>query len=57
MIDTIVRILALALFVASMAIIAIKVPEPDLVTVIVLVAAMAAYDFLIRPWRMRNGQG
>ena len=46
--------LALALFVASLAIIAIKVPEPDLITVIVVVVAMAVYDFLVRPFMMRN---
>lgn len=51
MLDIILRIAALAAFVASLAVLVIFVPEPDLVIVLVLVAAMAIYDFLIRPLR------
>lgn len=51
MFDIILRIAALAAFVASLAVLVIFVPEPDLVVVLALVAAMAIYDFLIRPLR------
>jgi hypothetical protein len=49
MLDVILRIAALAAFVASLAVLVIFVPEPDLVVVLLLVAAMAIYDFLLRP--------
>ena len=49
MVDIVLKVLALSLFVASLAIIAIKVPDPALISVIVLVVAMAVYDFLVRP--------
>ena len=54
MVDIVLKVLALSLFVASLAIIAIKVPDPALISVIVLVVAMAVYDFLVRPYMMRN---
>ena len=57
MLNTVIKILALAGFVASLAVLAIYVPEPDLTIVLVIVAAMAIYDFLIRPVLMRNGKG
>ena len=54
MVDTILKVLALSLFVGSLAVIAVKVPDPELITVIVLVAAMAVYDLLVRPYMMRD---
>ena len=57
MFDIVVKIIALVAFVGSLAIVAVKVPSFDLVTVIVVVAAMAIYDLLIRPDRKRTGDG
>jgi len=57
MLDNILKIVALAAFIASLTVLVIWVPSPDLVTVIVIVIAMAVYDFLIRPYlRRRNGR-
>lgn len=49
MLDMILKIFALATFVASLLVIVVYVPTPDLVIVLLLVVAMAIYDFLIRP--------
>jgi hypothetical protein len=58
MLDTILKIVALAAFIVSLAVLVIWVPSPDLVTVIVVVVAMAIYDFFLRPYlRNRNGRG
>jgi hypothetical protein len=57
MLDIVIKVLALACFIAYVAVLAIWVPDPDLVVVLVIVAAMAIYDFLIRPYRMRNSDG
>jgi hypothetical protein len=57
MLDNILKIVALAAFIASLTVLVIWVPSPDLVTVIVIVVAMAVYDFLIRPYlRRKNGR-
>ncbi len=57
MLDLILKIVALAGFIVSLAVLVIWVPSPDLVTVIVIVVAMAVYDLLIRPYvRSRNGR-
>jgi hypothetical protein len=57
MLDLILKVVALGAFIASLAVLVIWVPSPDLVTVIVIVAAMAVYDFLVRPYlRRRNGR-
>lgn len=56
MLDFVLKLIALVAFVGSLAVVAVKVPSPDLVIVIVVVAAMATYDLLIRPYRGgRNG--
>lgn len=49
MLDTIVKISALATFVVFIAFVPIFVPEPDLIIVCAIVVAMAIYDFLIYP--------
>lgn len=55
MLDMILRIGALAGFVASLAVLVIYVPDIDLTVVLLIVIAMAIYDFLIRPiLRRRN---
>jgi hypothetical protein len=54
MTDTLVKVLALFGFAASLAALAIYVPSADLLTVIGIVFAMAAYDFLIRPLLVRR---
>jgi len=50
MLDTILKLLALAGFLASLAVLAIWISSGDLVTVIVIVVAFAVYDFLVRPY-------
>lgn len=55
MLNIVLKIAALAGFVVSLAVLAIYVPDLDLIAVLVIVAAMAIYDFLIRPMLMRNG--
>lgn len=55
MLNAIIKIAALAAFVASLSVLAIYVPDLDLMAVLVIVAAMAIYDFLVRPFLMRNG--
>ena len=52
--DVVLKVLALAAFIGFIAILGIYVPAWNLVVVLVIVALMAIYDFLIRPWRMRN---
>jgi hypothetical protein len=55
MLDMILKVFALAAFVASLLVIVVYVPAPDLVIALLLVVAMAIYDFLIRPlFRRRN---
>ncbi len=55
MLNTILKLAALASFVASVTVLAIYVPDLDLIAVLIIVAVMAIYDFLIRPIRIRNG--
>lgn len=54
MLDTVLKLLALAGFVATLAVLAIYVPSVDLLAVLAVVFAMAAYDFLIRPLLARR---
>ena len=49
MVDVILRLLSLAAFAASLAVLGFYVPSPDMIIVIAVVIAMAAYDFLLRP--------
>jgi hypothetical protein len=56
MLDNVLKIVALAMFIAYIAVLAIWVPDPDLVVVLVVVAALAIYDFLIYSRRSGNGQ-
>ena len=53
--NNVVKIAALVCFVASLGVIVVRVPDPALVIVLIIVIAMAIYDFLIRPMLMRNG--
>ena len=55
MLDTVLKIAALSGFAASLAVLAIWVPLPDLITVVIVVVAMAVYDFFIRPYLTRGG--
>jgi hypothetical protein len=52
--DYIIAPLALICFAASLAIIPIWVPLPDLIVVCVIAVAMAAYDFWRSALRRRN---
>lgn len=56
MVDNVLKVLALATFIAFIAFLPIWVPLPDLIVVSAIVVAMAAYDFLIYPvLRRRRG--
>lgn len=55
MLNNVLKIAALLCFVASLGVIVVRVPDPALVIVLLVVIAMAIYDFLIRPMRIRNG--
>ena len=55
MLNAVLKIAALAGFVASLAVLAVYVPDLDLMAVLIIVAAMAIYDFLIRPMLMGTG--
>jgi hypothetical protein len=54
MIDTVLKAVALATFVAFVAFLPAYVPGLDLLAVIAIVVAMAAYDFFIRPMLSRR---
>ena len=53
--NNLLKIAALACFVASLGVIVFRVPDTSLVVVLIIVIAMAIYDFLIRPILVRNG--
>jgi hypothetical protein len=55
MLNNVLKIAALLCFVGSLGVIVFKVPDLALVVVLLIVIAMAIYDFLIRPILMRNG--
>ena len=57
MLDTFLKIMALAGFIVWLAVIPRWVPVPDLIAVVVLVAGMAVFDFFIWPRWKRNGNG
>jgi hypothetical protein len=52
--DLVLKLLALAGFIGFLVTLAIYVPNMDLIIVIVLISAMAAFDLLIRPVLLRN---
>ena len=55
--DLILKLIALAVFIAWLAVLAWFVPHIDLIAVLALVAGMAVYDLLIRPALMaRHGR-
>ena len=54
MVETIVKVIALATFVGFAAFLPAYVPGLDLFTVIAIVVAMAAYDFFVRPMLSRR---
>ncbi|MGH6874886.1 MAG: hypothetical protein ACREDW_07700 [Aestuariivirgaceae bacterium] len=49
MTDVILKLIALVGFVLTLAVLAIYVPQADLIGVLTIVVLMAAYDFLLRP--------
>jgi hypothetical protein len=49
MTDAILKILALAGFTLTLLVLAIYVPDLDLIAALTVVVLMAAYDFLLRP--------
>jgi hypothetical protein len=53
MTDIILKILALVGFTLTLVVLAIYVPDLDLISVLTAVVLMAAYDFLLRPM-LRN---
>ncbi|HJR23758.1 MAG TPA: hypothetical protein VJ822_19130 [Dongiaceae bacterium] len=53
--NNVLKITALACFVASLGVIVVRVPDASLVVVLLIVIAMTIYDFLIRPMLLRNG--
>jgi hypothetical protein len=55
MLNNVLKIAALLCFVASLGVIVVRVPDLALVIVLIIVIAMAIYDFLIRPMLARNG--
>jgi hypothetical protein len=55
MLNNALKIAALLCFVASLGVIVVRVPDTALVIVLIIVIAMAIYDFLIRPMLARNG--
>jgi hypothetical protein len=57
MVETVVKVIALAGFAAFAAFLPAYVPGLDLLAVIVIVIAMAGYDFFIRPILRRRSQG
>jgi hypothetical protein len=54
MLDNVLKVFALATFIVFVAILAVRVPSPSLVAVLLIVVAMAVYDFLVRPYRLRD---
>jgi hypothetical protein len=54
MVEIVVKVIALAGFVAFAAFLPAYVPGLDLLAVIVIVIAMAGYDFFIRPMLRRQ---
>jgi len=55
MLNNVLKIAALLCFVASLGVIVVRVPDLALIVVLIIVIAMAIYDFLIRPVLIRNG--
>jgi hypothetical protein len=55
MLNNALKIAALLCFVASLGVIVVRVPDLALIVVLIIVIAMAIYDFLIRPMLVRNG--
>lgn len=50
MLDNVLKVIALAALAATLAPLAIKVPDVALIGVLAIVMTMAAYDFLVRPY-------
>jgi hypothetical protein len=57
MIETVVKVIALASFAVFVAFLPAYVPGLDLLAVIAIVVAMAGYDFFIRPMLRRRSPG
>jgi hypothetical protein len=55
MLNIALKIIALASFVVALGVIVVRVPDVDLIVVLLIVIAMAIYDFLVLPMLRRNG--
>jgi len=55
MLDKIIGLGAIALLIAFMAVLVVFVPDIDLILVIGIVCAMAAYDFYLTLFKSRSG--
>lgn len=55
MIDKVIGLLALAVLVAFFGILVVFVPDVDLILVVGVVAAMAAYDFYLTLFKGKKG--
>jgi hypothetical protein len=53
--NSVLKIVALLCFVGSLGVIVFRVPDVALIIVLIIVIAMAVFDFLIRPILVRNG--
>jgi hypothetical protein len=49
MFDIVLKVIALAGFILTLAPLAIYVPQADLIGVLAVIVLLAAYDFLVRP--------
>ena len=56
MTDIVLKLIALAGFILTLAVLAIYVPQADLIGVLAIVVLMAAYDFLVRPLMRNRGR-
>ena len=55
MLDKIIGLAAIALLIASMGVLVVFVPSIDLILVVGIVSAMAAYDFYRTLFKSKNG--
>ena len=56
MVDKLIGVSAILLLVAFMAVLVVFVPDIDLILVVGIVSAMAAYDFYLTLFKSRSGK-
>jgi hypothetical protein len=56
MIDQVLKWLAMLCFIASLGVLAVRVPHPSLVAVLLVVVATIVYDFIVRPYLRGNSR-